>query len=252
MRELLNALAAERTKLRGTLASRMCWLAPFVVVALYVMLKIVQKDPAQTPSPDQAWAGFASECIGLWTFLMLPLFVTLQSALLAGLEHADQQWKHLLALPVPRAVHYIAKLVALLAMTLAAMVALVLFLEVGGHILAWLKPAVGIRGAAPHADLLATCGRVLAASTLIVALHTWIAIRWPSFTIAVATGMTATVISFLVAQSAEYGRYYPWSMPVRVLREGGADNTFVLVAALVGSVAVALAGLWDFNRRDIA
>ena len=54
---------------------------------------------ARFRDPAAAWLMFARASSVLWVFLMLPLFVTLESALLAGLEHGERQWKHLLALP---------------------------------------------------------------------------------------------------------------------------------------------------------
>jgi lantibiotic transport system permease protein len=251
MTSLLRALDAELLKLKGTLARRLCWLAPLIVVALYVAMLLVRDfGDRPTPPPDQAWLSFATECLGLWTFLMLPLFVTLQSALLAGLEHGDRQWKHLLALPCPRAVHYVAKGVVLLGMTLAAVLALALFVELGGHLVAWLRPSIGLRGAGPHAFLLDKVLRVFLLSTLMIALHTWIAIRWASFTVAVAAGMSATVVGFLVMQSPDYRWAYPWSMAVQVLsREGPAPSAIPL--ALAGALLVFALGAWDFSRREM-
>jgi lantibiotic transport system permease protein len=246
-----NAILAEMIKLRRTLAKRMCWIAPLVVVVLYVLLSLRQDlGTEQAASPKEAWINFANACWALWTFLMLPLFVTLQSALLAGLEHKEQHWKHLFALPTPKSVHYVAKWVLLLLMTFASLLFLVLFIEVAGYLLSVLRPAFGIRGAAPHTYLLEVSLRVFAASMLITAIHTWIAIRWPSFTIAVATGMSATVIGFVVAQSAQYGRFYPWAMPVQVFAYEGANSDFVVMASLVSSLFVFMLGLWDFNRLD--
>lgn len=206
----------------------------------------------QPSSPREAWLSLANACWGLWSFLMLPLFITLQSALLAGLEHSEHQWKHLLALPIPKSVHYTAKWLLLLFMMFVALLALVIFIEIAGYILAWIRPAFGIRGMAPHGYLLEKSLRVFAASTLIIAIHTWIAIRWRSFTVAVATGMTATVISFLVAQSVQYGRFYPWAMPVQVFAHEGVYSDFVVVVGLMGGFIVFVLGLWDFNGRDIS
>ena len=90
MTALVRALWAEQLKLRGTLALWMCLVAPALVVGLYV-LQILTRftgGAARTPPPPaEAWLMFAQSALGLWAFLMLPLLVTLQAALLAGLEH---------------------------------------------------------------------------------------------------------------------------------------------------------------------
>lgn len=201
--------------------------------------------------PDRVWMRYTQGAVGLWTFLMLPLFVTLQSALLAGLEHANQQWKHLLALPLPRGVHYLAKLLALAAMVLLAMTVLLLLTVLGGGLLGVLQPNFGIAGAPPWTFLLTRLPAIFAAALLIIALHTWIAIRWRSFTVAVSTGMIATVAGFLIGQSRSFGHLYPWSLPMQVLAGDGERLQYAVLAGLLGGTLVATLGLGDFLRREM-
>jgi len=249
----LRALSAEMLKLRGTLALWMCVIAPATVVALYVLQVSFSKIvPRPVQDPAASWFFFTQSIFVLWSFLMLPLLVTLQSALLAGLEHGDNQWKHLLALPVPRRVHYLAKLLVLTGLVLAAFVVLLLLIPVGGWLLVLLKPAFGLHGLPPFAGLVRSAAACFAASWLIIALQTWIAIRWRSFTIAVAVGMSATVIGFLVGQSERFGHWYPWSMPMQVFAGHGEQLPFVVFAGVLGGLAVSALGLADYLRREIA
>lgn len=255
MSALRRALRAERLKLRGTLALWLCLIAPLLVVAV-VVLQLLFNPPsahAAARTPSQAWLMFAQGTMALWSFLMLPLFITLQSALLAGLEHNERQWKHLLALPLPRHVHYVAKLVALVAIVAAAHLALVLLVAAAGGLLGVAGPdTITIAGAPPWTFLLSRAAAITAAAGLLVALHTWIAIRWRSFTVAVATGMTATVMGFLIGQSARFGPWYPWSMPTQVFAGEGEKIVWMVGAGLLGGAAVAAAGLLDYLRRDVA
>lgn len=253
LRALPRALAAEALKLRGTLALWMCLIAPATVVGLYVLQFTFMDLAARTTlPPDQAWLAFTKSALSLWAFLMLPLFVTLESALLAGLEHANQQWRHLLALPLPKGVHYLAKQFALMALLALAMVAMFLLVPLGGWLLAPLQPAFGIAGPPPWGYLASSIAACYAASLLIVSLHTWASLRWRSFTVAVAIGMTATVIGFLMMQSSKFGPFYPWAMPVKVFAGEGRHLAFVVQAGGIGGVLVALAGLWGFTRRESA
>lgn len=253
MSPLSRALWAEALKLRGTLALWMCAIAPAVVVALLVLQIAFSDFTQRSPmEPGQAWPRFAQSVLVLWSFLMLPLFVTLQSALLAGLEHANQQWKHLLALPLPRSAHYLAKQVALTAMLALAMVLLAVFIVLGGIVLGAVKPVFGITGSPPWKTLVEGVSACFAASLLIVSLHNWISIRWRSFTVVVSIGMGATVAGYLIGQSARFGHLYPWSMPSQVFAGKGEWIGFVVVAGLLGGAAVTLVGLWDFTRREVA
>ncbi len=252
MSALLRALSAEALKLKGTLALWMCLIAPSVVAVLYVLQITASKFPAarEAPDPAQAWLVYCQSVLGLWAFLMLPLFVTLEAALLAGLEHADRQWKHLLALPLPRGAHYLAKLAALAALVGLAFLALVALVPLGGYALMLLKPEFGIGGAPPWTLLLRSVALCYLASLLVVALQLWVSVRWRSFTIAVSVGMSATVMGFLIGQSERYGHWYPWSMPMQVLAGKGQWIEFVLVASLAGGLLVALLALADFRRRE--
>lgn len=252
MNSLVRALHAESLKMRGTLALWMCLIAPGVVVVLYVLQLRFSRMPAHPVlDPAVAWQQFAQSVFALWLFLMLPLFVTLQSALLAGLEHGERQWKHLLALPVPRWVHYLAKLLMLAAMLAAAFLLLLVLLPLGGLALMWLKPQFGLAGMPDWSWLLSAAARAYAAALLIVALQTWIAIRWRSFTVAVSVGMGATVAGFLIGQSERFGHWYPWTLPLQVLAGNGTHASFAVAAGLVGGSVVAALGLADFLRQEL-
>jgi hypothetical protein len=252
LRSLAGALAAERLKLRRTLALRMSLVTPAVVVALCVLqfgLTKIPIGPADA-GPEQVWKSFAGASFALWAFLMLPLFVTLEAALLAGIEHNDRQWKHLLALPVPRSVHYLAKWVALVGLLLGAAVVFVVLIALGGWVLMPLRPESGLAGWPPWGWLLQRSLGVVAAALFMAALQLWVAIRWSSFTIAVAVGMSATVAGFLIGQS-RFGHWYPWTLPVQLFAQEGRHAAFALAASALGAAAVLAFSLWELSRREL-
>ena len=250
---VLRALSAEVLKLRGTLALWMCLIAPATVALLY-MLQMVAMDYGQRPvlSPEDAWRMYAQAVLALWTILMLPLFVTLEAALLAGLEHANQQWKHLLALPLPRSAHYLAKSLALAGLVALSMLVLCLLIPPGGWLLDLLQPRFGIGGPPPWRLIFSHAGIAFCAALLMVALQAWIALRWRSFTIAVASGMTATVIGYLVGQSERFGHWYPWSMALQTMASEPKHLDFVMIAGVGGGLLVTALAAWEFARRDVS
>jgi lantibiotic transport system permease protein len=244
-----NALYAESLKLKKTLALWMCLIAPSVVVGLYVLQTIFGPQPKVLPPPMIAWQEFSLSCFALWSFLMLPLFVTLESALLAGLEHNEKQWKHLLALPLPRSVHYLAKWVALESLVALAMLILLLLIPLGGGLLSALSYA-GIAGLPDFGAMLLIALKIFLAASLMIALHCYIAIRWKSFTVAVSIGMSATVMGFLVGQSAKFGPFFPWTMAIQALTK---TTYFTLVLGLSCTGALLLTGIasWRFGNREM-
>jgi lantibiotic transport system permease protein len=235
MSALIRCLVGEMLKLRGTLALRMCLVAPMVVVGLYVL---------------QMTFMLIKSIIGLWSLLMLPLFITLQAALLAGLEHRDRHWKHLLVLPLPRHAHYLAKTGALLALIALAQTILAALIPLGGWLLSILQPRFGIAGLPPFRTIAALLLPVWICTLLMTSLQLWVSIRWSSFTVAVATGMTATVMGFLIGQSQRFGPWYPWSMSVQVLASQQEHLDRTMLVSLVGAVVVTALALFDFSRRE--
>lgn len=248
----LRAVSAESLKLKGTLALRLCFIAPGLVVLLSVLQLLLSKSGQPLATPALAWERFIQGVMLLWAFLMLPLYVTLQAALLAGLEHGEKQWKHLLALPLPRSAHYLGKLVVLIGMVVLATLVLALLIPAGGWVLMQVHNPLGIGGEVPWTFLGVRALAILAASACIIGLHLWIALRWTSFTVAVATGMTATVAGFLIGQSARFGPWYPWTLPMQVFAGQGELMGQVTLAGLLGGLLAVTLGLRDFVRREYA
>ena len=248
---LRGAWFAELLKLRGTLAAWMCLVAPALVVGVLVLqFCLMPLGERPVPPAAAAWESYLKGVLGLWAFLMLPLYITLQAALLAALEHGNRQWKHLFSLAVPRWHHYAAKAVAMAALVAAANLILLVLAPLGGWLLGEARPALGIAGPAPWAFLFARVGAILAASGLMMALQLWIALRWSSFTVAVGAGMAATVAGFLVGQSERFGQFYPWSMPMATLVGDGERLQALSAAGAAGGLLVGLYALALLLRRD--
>src|SRR5690349_16013582 len=111
MTSLLRALHAELLKLKRTLAVRMIFVAPLLVALLQFFIALNQR---RVPANFKLWEAVFRNGLTVWAIFMLPLLITLETALLTGIEHSEKQWKHLLALPVPRYTIYAAKLLVAL------------------------------------------------------------------------------------------------------------------------------------------
>lgn len=189
----------------------------------------------------------------LWDLLMVPLFVTLQTALLGGLEHSSKNWKHLFALPVSRRAIYGAK--QLVALALIGLSTPVLWACVmgAGLLLRLVKPGIGFERAVPVWSIIQFALLSYVCSWLIIAIHTWIAMRWPSFVVAMGVGVALTIVAVIVLQS-KYNVYYPWTLPAVVTRQAIVDgqlNYLALVCASLGGIVAAVLGALEFTRRDV-
>lgn len=250
MSALLRALCAERLKLRDTLALWLCVLAPLLVVVFATLMFWTNPNMAMNGvDPALRWRAFMDQPLAMWARMMLPLFVTLEAALLAGLEHGNYQWKHLLALPLPRGTHYLAKLFMLLGLVVLATAVLCLLIPLGG-LLIRNAPDAPLIGSLPLAHLCTSALAAIAAGSLMIAVQTFIAIRWRSFPVAMSSGVAATMIAMFVPTDGSFGEFFPWAMPGVVMTGDVHQWHTAVIVGMVGFCIVAALGVWDFSRRD--
>lgn len=241
---MIRVFLAEAAKLRRSLVLLLCAAAP-AMVALLCALMFHQKG-----GPDQPWATYLLSASAIWSFFMLPMTVTALTILVAQLEHGPRFWNHLLAMPVPRASFFAAKIV-IVVLLVAAMTALLFVLT---PLLGWLGDA-----AAPERSLtgelgLAGFARVLASmfagSLLLVALQLWTALRFRSFVPPLVLGIGGTFVA-VVATGSDYGPYFPWLIATNALAADPARAQLALAVGLAGGLVAAAAMLVDLARREL-
>jgi hypothetical protein len=254
MTSLLRAFSAELLKMKRTLALTLIFVMPLSVC--FLNLAILLNGNGLSDETYDVWEFLLRNNVGFWGVLMLPLFVTLETALVAALDHNAQSWKHVYALPIPRWSVYMAKQLINLSLIAGSMIVVALatvgiaaFIQISG-----LLPAGRILSPVPWEALITSLSLLFLASWLMIAIHTWVSIRWQSFTVASAVGIVATVTGFLVINSETYSLVFPWSLPLRVAGAevmGTSEAPLSLVLGLVGGIVVALLACWDVTRRDV-
>ncbi len=249
---ILRALHAERLKIKRTLALWLAPLAPLVIIALQMAVVLERHQYYRAQEFADPWIEYGGQTVFLWTVLLLPLFITLETALLANLEHGNRQWKHLFALPLPRGAVYAAKQLSGMAIIGLSMAALYAYTVLSGLALRLLAPGLGFEAPVPWWDFFRYIALAYLASWLILALHTWIGLRWHSFVVASAVGVGAMVVAVVMIQS-DWAAWYPWTLPGLVANglEAGEEILPQLLLGCLGGPAVALLGGWDVVRQDV-
>jgi hypothetical protein len=160
---MMRLLTSELMKLRRSGVVWIAVLAPLFLVLQGVANFMRYRDSAFANSRRTEWEILYEQCIILYPSLLLPLVITILMALLARIEHGQNGWKQLLALPVTRAQVYVSKLI---------IACLLVFLNLSvlsaGTLLAGL--AVGAEGAVPYGLLL---GRGLLAFIAVLPVMTY-------------------------------------------------------------------------------
>ena len=249
LRILPLVIATEVAKLRRTLALRMATLSPLVVVGLYFLVGMNGGGALVRPGADP-WASLTRNTVQLWTLLMLPMFITLETSLLAGLEHNERNWKFLLSLPVPKWTIYVAKLIVTIVLIWLAHTVLIAGTMVSGAVLRQFSPKMSLT-ALPIATIAWPLAKVSLAMLLAVTIQHWVSLRWPSFVAAMGFGMGAMVVGFLAVNSAKYGPWIPWSLTLPTLMPRGTYMINPMAFSTVMAAVTAVAGAWHFTRSEM-
>jgi len=253
---LARALHAEVLKMKRTMALKMVVLAPALIVVL--VLFIASQAPhtmLHRTGPRHEWAELTRLTLQFWAALMMPLYITLETALMASLDHSENQWKSLLARPVPRWTLYGAKLMVATAMTAAATLALLCGILMDGAILPRIQSGVVFGFPAPWAAIFRDGAQVAGLAFLALAIQHWVSLRWRSFSVAVGAGIVAMVAGIFAYAAGQQGggwpQYFPWALPMMVM---GKEPRHIAAALWIGAaagLAVTVAGCWDFCRREV-
>lgn len=246
-----RAFGCEMFKLRRSLAFRLALVAPLVVVFLQFVL-LLDHGGASHGGQSEAWLKFGGQTLVFWCLLMLPLFITLETALEAGLEHAGSNWTFLFALPVSRGAVYAAKLTAGLVLIGLSMLVLLGGIGAAGLLVRAFRPELGLGFDVPWRELLRLAWAAYLSCWLLIALHAWVGMRWKNFVVAMGFGIAMTIAGILVINS-RWAAFYPWTIPTLVLngaREGNLPASSLWLGCAGGVIAGFLGG-WEFTRRDV-
>ena len=254
MTSLLRALYAELLKTRRTLALTLVFITPVAIVILSV-LNFLRASTFFFGEGVSAWEWLIRNIFGLWALLLLPLFIALQAALLANLEHQNGGWKHLFALSETRWSIYVAKEIIVLLMIGLSHLVLIVGIVVAGSVLQLTNSRSEIVfGTVPWDKLLLSATVVYMSSWLLVVVHSWIALRWRQFTLTIGVAITAVVAGFMAANTQQ-GFFFPWSMPIlsiaSVFDNQGEGLGMMLLLNVVGLLVITPLACWNVVQRDV-
>jgi len=241
------SLRAEVLKMRRTRALWLALGAPLAVVVLYLLLIGTSAvDPAET-----GWAQTAMAMLGMWTFLMLPLYVALETALINAVDHEARGWTHLFALPVPRGAIHAAKLC--MALALVGFSAIVLAGGMLGAIAAFQAAGVAADNPLPWQMVLGGVARGYGGALGLIAIHHGLSMRLRGFEWPLGIGIVATIFATQISRSSDYWLVFPWSYPTVATSVADPQaRLWALVLSVAVAVGVALVATFDTARRDIA
>ena len=250
MAELIRTFNAETLKMKRTLA---LWLA-FVTPAALVFLETAaayQRKGRWIPKGDDPWLYIFEHTITIWAILVVPLFITLETALAGQNEHGNQTWKVLYTQPVPRWTILAAKQLWGLLLSGLGVVVLCGLTVAGGLILSSLRPELGFTLDIPWIEMSTQAGMVTLAAGVTLGIHSWLAIRSNSFVIASAVGIGMTIAG-IILMGLDWIDYFPWSMPATALEYyyEGVSNQALVMTGVAGWVLLSVLGTLNLKEMD--
>ncbi|MDB5083726.1 MAG: rane protein, partial [Bacilli bacterium] len=194
------------------------WLLSLVGFILQLIAGIVLLLNHYHPSPKvNNWERLFSQGILYYGLLFFPLVVGIMGSLMCRAEHLAGGWKQLLVQPVSRSSVYLTKLIYLL-----MLIALTQILTLAGLLLAGLMN--GVHDPLPWAIFFKTLAIGWIAALPIALLQLWVAFSWRNFGAPFALNVILTVPSMMFFHVKEYGTYYPWALPVRLMFSQAMHN----------------------------
>jgi len=250
---ITRAFRAETLKMKRTLALWLTLLTPGALVFLQIAGATQYQGKISELSSDiNRWALLFEENFAIWVILIFPLFITLETALLGQAEHANGTWKLVHTQPIPRWATLAAKQIWGLGLVALGMLALIGLTLLGGAILDIMMPELGFEPPIPWGEMFIQTGIGLLASGIILAIHTWIALRSRSFVVASAIGIGMTIAGLILA-GLEWTQYFPWTMPGMALNnyyDGEAFGLY-LIAGVVGWLTMSVIANLEIGRLEI-
>jgi hypothetical protein len=243
MRDFMRASSAEILKLKRTLALWLALLTPMLIVVLQFAF-VLRVPPARRAKG--IWPLLEQGNL-MWPVFLLPLTVCLLTALMNGVEHRENNWKHLFALPVSRWSVYAAKVVGAHVLLVVGSLAFFAGTLGAGYALHWLLPTVPF-GPAPWPALLKKLALIFAGSGALISIHVWVSTRSKTFPLPLGLGVAAVLVSIIAANDSTM-KYWPWMLPLNATMPERWALALTLGAG--GGIVIGALGAWDTARRDV-
>jgi hypothetical protein len=179
----------------------------------------------------------------------MPIIAAILSALLANVDHQPKAWKQLFALPFSRSAIFAGKWGVLAGLTLLSTLVFSLANLLGGIVAYLIRPDLGWDFPIPMGELIARplLGWLLA--MLMLAIHLWLSLRWPSFLVSITIGFAASVSNIFLVNSYLFTRsaLSPWAMPIQAY----GHWQIPLIVSLTGAALVYFLARREFIHSDV-
>ena len=209
---MMKLINVEWLKTRRTLQFYLCLGLPLLLSGIMFFIFHSNSSRLITQSGENRWLFISKMVQTYWSLFFLPFYITLETALQAGLEHNGQMWKLIFSMPVLKLSLVRAQYALNYVIIGISQILLIPFTMGICFLLKKTNPQLGIESEIPIIKILLLDLTVYGLSFLIITIHNWIAYHWENFVPAIGAGIAATV-SGVILIGSPVAEYYPWTMP---------------------------------------
>ncbi|MFD2043814.1 ABC transporter permease [Ornithinibacillus salinisoli] len=185
--------------------------------------------------------------MSVYSWLILPLIITVVLAMMARMEHSNNNWKQLLALPVARGKVYASKLLVGMGVIVYSLVLLYVGIILAAMVLGM--------DSIPFWWMAKRFGVLFLSTFTIIGVIFYMSYRFTHFGVPMVIGAGLAFPAMFVANSEKYWIYYPWDYPVvssmsDILDMGGKSFIMLIVSISLFLLAVFM-GFLRFRTKDV-
>lgn len=241
---LLRTLAMERIKIKNTLVPWLALFAPLFVVFVALVAAYVDGDRFYGPGINP-WTNFSGHILVGWALFVYPVYVSLQSALYAAVEHQNRAFAYLYSQPIPKWSIYAGKFLVLTGLVGLSHFALYVFAETAGWLLGILKPGYGFQFYSMHRLLSQASILMFLTGGGMIVIQLYISIRFTSFMVPAGVGLFATMAG-AISRGFSVSQVSPYLWPICFFNNSLELSDWRYLYLWMG-LAASIVGAWVSN-----
>ncbi|PZF74910.1 ABC transporter permease [Taibaiella soli] len=253
--QFINSLRGEWLKTRRSAASWLCLIGGFLLPLLYFIGALKDHNTLNSlPVNSEIWKVYFFQIWRFMAVVMLPMGLILSSSLMTQLEFRNNTWKQVLTTPQSIGTIYLAKLSAILLMTLKFFI----FFNIG-MLAAAIIPSLIFdhqlpRDSFPYSFYLVNNLKILLTCMPVIAIQYLISLRFKNFLVPIGAGLMFWLVSVILVNTWKYAYVSPYSYtPMIGLNTKLPAGINILILSGVYSAVFFAAGFFVFRaKREVS
>lgn len=239
----LRVLYTEWLKTKSTVALKVAYLSPILVVLLYTALIVADNDKMAENNVD-VWSWQVGAVWRFWSGLPLTFIIGVLTGLVNNIENANGGWKNIYTLPIERSVFDLAKLTISMLLILLNLVLTSVYTLLSVYALSLFFPDLNISNTERVNVLFWIPFSVFLGSLGIIAIHHFLSRVIPNLFVTLTISCFLTLSTLMAIYASDLSEFYPWCWPLLssfTFKENGVFNSgVVLLSGLVFMICTSI------------